>query len=93
MNKLKYKVGDAVTIRRDLAMDVFYGCSPTDSIGVSDEMIKQAGKEAMIIKIVIGSSGYYRYHIDLVGENWYWTDEMFEEHKKIDIESIKARYR
>lgn len=67
---MKYKVGDKVRIRRDLSVN--YDCYP----GVIEEMANKAGDVVTIDAVNIGTidGDYY----EIVDNEWYWTDEMFE---------------
>lgn len=62
---MKYKVGDKVRIRKDLSVNL--DCYP----GVVEEMVDKVGD---VVTIDAVNDKYYR----IVGNEWYWTDEMFE---------------
>ena len=71
---MRYKVGDVVTVRKDLVIDEFYG---EDQFVEDMECMKG---EKVTIKTVIGEKGYEIYEHDY----FCWTDEMFEETFKND---------
>ena len=79
---MKYKVGDTVTIRKDLSkVDLSY-----IDILVDEAMLKYEGKTAKIIDV---EEGYYILNIDT---EWIWGDEMLEEEiiqrNTIEVKSI-----
>jgi len=65
----KLHVGDSVTILKDLRERHYNGC------GVVGSMLKYKGKQA---KITGFGSESNRYKIDLDGNRWWWSSEMFE---------------
>ena len=65
---MKYKIGDKVKIREDLKGGCCYG------LYCDAEMEKYKGKIATITEVT--DNGFYR--IDLDKEEWYWSDDMFE---------------
>lgn len=66
---MKYKVGDKVRIRKDLMIFERYGKQT-----FIEQMEKYKGMPATISEVFSDS-----YHIkEDKGENWNWTDEMFE---------------
>lgn len=74
---MKYKVGDKVRIRRDLMKFGRYG-----SQTFVEQMEKYKGMPATISKVF--SDTYYIKEDK--GENWYWTDEMFEAKDELTAE-------
>lgn len=71
---MKYKVGDAVRIRKDINLD--YG-----PVGINGGMIKLAGTITTITSIQTVESGGIlcdTYHIES-DKKWYWIDDMFED--------------
>lgn len=68
----KLEVGDTVVIKSDLDIDSWYGTN--DCV---EEMVALAGQRAHITE-VIKYSNKDEYNIDLDGETWSWTSEMFE---------------
>ena len=64
---MKYKVGDKVKIKEDLAADNWYG----NEIVVSG-MACLKGKIVTISKV-----RYDKYEIEEDNKIWWWTDEMF----------------
>ena len=66
---MKYKVGDTITIRKDLELT----CGITPDVDVIKSMLEYAGKEAEIICLNFGSDSYNLSICDYI-----WTDEMFE---------------
>lgn len=78
---MKHKVGDIVTIRKDLVNDfntkrwgytVYYMEDKINFDDCCDEMVEQGGKQFVIRKVT--PRGYW-----LEGIGYNWTDEMFEE--------------
>ena len=74
---MKYKVGDKVRIRRDLMRFERYG-----SQTFVKQMEKYKGMPATISKVF--SDNYYIKEDK--GENWSWTDEMFEAEDELTAE-------
>ena len=74
---MKYKVGDKVRIRRDLMTFERYG-----SQTFVKQMEKYKGMPATISEVF---SDTYCIKEDK-GENWYWTDEMFEADDELTAE-------
>jgi hypothetical protein len=72
---MKYKVGDYVTIRKDLKDGNGL------SLYVNPKMLKYAGKTYRVKDTVIGGT---RYILDLPcsDHTWHWTDEMLEDAAK-----------
>ena len=72
---MRYKVGDYVTIRKDLKD------GDGLSLYVNPKMLKYAGKTYQIKDIVIGGT---RYILDLPcsDHTWHWTDDMLEDAAK-----------
>lgn len=75
---MKYKVGDKVRIRRDLMIFERYG-----SQTFVKQMEKYKGMPATILEVF--SDTYYIKEDK--GENWYWTDEMFEVKDELTAEA------
>jgi hypothetical protein len=86
----KFKVGDVVTIRRDLKQ-ASNGDIP---FGVCDSMEKYSGKQAKIKEVYRNakSTNAYpectdfdcaRYRLDIDEGQWCWSNVMFEESKSI----------
>ena len=71
---MKYKVGDKVRVRNDLKNGKRYG---NNSVG--DDMTSLCGKEVEIAAVLTG--GY-----KVNGNFWTWTDEMFEERRRVEVE-------
>lgn len=74
---MKYKVGDKVRIRRDLMIFEKYG-----SQTFVKQMEKYKGMPATTSEVF--SDTYYIKEDK--GENWYWTDDMFEAGQKDPFE-------
>ena len=74
---MKYKVGDKVRIRRDLKTLEVYG----DQLFV-EQMEKYKGMSATISEVF--SDTYYIKEDK--GENWRWTEEMFEADEELTVE-------
>ena len=74
---MKYKVGDKVRIRRDLMIFERYG-----SQTFVEQMEKYKGMSATISEVF--SDTYYIKEDK--GENWNWTDEMFEAEDELTAE-------
>lgn len=77
-----FKVGDIVTVRKDLVIDNEYFM---DGLEVSDTFMQ--GMESWFGKkvTILGLHKHKEYLITDNDEengdfNWYWTDEMFEEY-------------
>ena len=68
---MKYKVGDIVTVRRDLEEGEKH-----DGTWVVEDMLKYRGKQ-LTIRRIYKSDGY-----DVYGNGWLWCDWMFEDHTK-----------
>lgn len=66
---MKFKVGDKVTIRKDLSRDEY---------NVVSDMEEYRGKVATIVELRDDGN----YLIDLDDRWWYWDDSMFEESKE-----------
>ena len=64
---MKYKIGDKVRVREDLAADNWYGNEK-----VVPEMTCFKGKIVIISKVQ-----YDKYKIEEDNKIWWWTDEMF----------------
>lgn len=75
---MKYKVGDKVRIRRDLMIFERYG-----SQTFVKQMEKYKGMPATISEVF---SDTYYYIKEDKGENWNWTDEMFEAEDELTAE-------
>jgi hypothetical protein len=69
----KYKVGDKVRVKANIKNDQRFRMDGDKSSGcrVNTEMEKKAGK---VVTISYASESHYRVN----GNNWYWTDGMFE---------------
>jgi len=79
---MKYKVGDRVRIRKDLVRGQKYG-----KYDVTSTMQELGGKTACITDVNVRNEAY---HIDLDLDLLHWTDEMFEDKKKMnDNDSIR----
>lgn len=79
---MKYKVGDKVRIRKDLIIGEEY-----DDFTFIDDMIKYKGKMATITSIRFSDC----YTINLDGNSWRWTDEMFEDVPK-NVNNVDIGY-
>lgn len=86
----KFKVGDVVTIKRDLE----HASNADIPFGVCDSMEKYAGKQAVIRDVFPNAKnardypGYpdfdcARYRLDIDDRQWVWSNVMFEESKSI----------
>ena len=75
---MKYKVGDKVRIRKDLMIFGRYG-----SQTFVKQMEKYKGMPATISEVF--SDTYYIKEDK--GENWYWTDDMFEAKDELTAEA------
>lgn len=64
-----YKVGEMVTVRKDLTPGHKY------FIYCNDHMIKYAGKHAKIVR----NLNSYSYRLCIDGRTWEWTCDMFED--------------
>lgn len=71
---MKYKIGDTITIRKDLKESQKLG----DQF-ITRAMLDYRGKKAKIVD-TYGFSGIYSLDIDK--KFWNWNDEMFEEENK-----------
>lgn len=71
---MKHKVGDTVTIRKDLIAGKRYGGKNINNTG---RMNKYFGKQATITKVYVDF-----YDLDIDNGWWSWTDKMFEEKPK-----------
>lgn len=70
---MKYKVGDKVTIRKDLEIDkVYYMEDRMECDAFVDDMAEFIGKEVTI------SDNAFKYCIQEDSSMYNWTDEMFE---------------
>lgn len=71
---MRYKVGDKVTIRKDLVVKRYY-CQNNTGFNVLfvKDMKKFLGRTATIVKV-----SNYTYSIDIDNGLWFWTDEMLE---------------
>jgi len=79
---MKYNVGDKVRIRKDLVRGQKYG-----KYDVTSTMQELGGKTACITDVNVRNEAY---HIDLDLDLLHWTDEMFEDKKKMnDNDSIR----
>ncbi len=67
---MKHKVGDTVTIRKDLNANVRYGIDT-----LVDEMVEFIGYTTEIVE-VNDDEKFYSLAVD--NEKWNWTDEMLE---------------
>ena len=76
---MKYKVGDKVRVREDLAADNWYG----NEIVVSG-MTRFKGKIVTVSKV-----RYDKYEIEEDNKIWWWTDEMFSGKVSEDFSSEK----
>lgn len=70
---MKHKVGDVVTIRKDLQKSVFKLCGAQLVI---DSMLEHKGVKTTVTTV---KNGCYKVSID--NGRFVWTDEMFEEEK------------
>ena len=77
---MKYKVGDEVRVREDLAADNWYG----NEIVVSG-MTRLKGKIVTISKV-----RYDKYEIEEDNKIWWWTDEMFSGKVSEDFSSEES---
>lgn len=86
----KFKVGDVVTIKRDLK----HASNEDVPFGICDSMEKYAGKQAMIKEVYPGAKSINaypectdfdcaRYRLDIDEGQWSWSNVMFEESKSI----------
>lgn len=66
---MKFKVGDKVKIREDLSLGKYY------SVHLSRSMLLNKGKEAKITYI---SPDDDTCHLDIDGDNWWWSEDMLE---------------
>lgn len=71
---MRYKLGDKVTIRKDLVVKKFYfdDSKYWSSMFVKD-MKKFLGRTATIVRLCNSS-----YKLDIDNGLWFWTDEMLE---------------
>lgn len=76
MNKIIYKVGDKVRIRKDLNINT------SDRVIIVRDMMKYTGSVATIVRRT-GCS----YQIDIDNEKYFWCDDLFEDYvkKKINV--------
>lgn len=68
---MKFKVGDQVKIREDLSLGKYY------SVHLSRSMLSNKGKEAKITYI---SPDDGTCHLDIDGDDWWWSEDMLEPH-------------
>lgn len=66
---MKYKIGDRVKVRKDLAEGEVY-----DFLSVTREMAELAGKTVNITDIHIEANQY-----NIAETTWLWNDKMFED--------------
>lgn len=81
---MKYKIGDAVTIRDDLKM----GFKGYGEVYVTSEMAQRSGEVLHIERITEADGCFTRYTLKEDPYRWCWTDDMFEaklKHKPIVI--------
>lgn len=69
---MRHKIGDKVTIRKDLLADKFYGEA---KIYCNEDMARRAGEVVTIREY----NGKHRCKIKEDAYDWTWCDEMFEE--------------
>ena len=74
---MKFKVGDRVKVRKDLKNDTFYGGNR-----VNEEMFMHRG-QILTIRAIDGKNYL------MEEDNWYWTDEMFEDREEYNYEDLK----
>ena len=74
---MKFKVGDRVKVRKDLKKYTFYGGNR-----VNEEMFMHRG-QILTIRAIDGKSYL------MEEDNWYWTDEMFEDREEYNYEDLK----
>lgn len=67
------KVGDKVTIRKDLIVGEDYG-----EIDFVSNMQDYLNKKAIITEVKVDIEGEVFYCLDVDGEQWMWSEEMFE---------------
>lgn len=77
MTQFKRKIGEKVTIRKDLEQGINYIMYNDDTVSdvVNSSMMSMVGEEAVIERY---SGGKYR----LAGVGYNWTDEMLEDNKQ-----------
>ena len=75
---MKYKVGDKVKIRKKLIPETYYG-----DVWFTINMREYEGKEAIVKKVDPRA-----YHLDIDGEMYWWTDEMFEPVEEMSAEEV-----
>lgn len=68
---MKHKLGDKVTVRKDLKTSTIYG-----NTCATDIMLEHLGKKATITDVLITG-----YSLDIDDGIFCWADEMFEEEK------------
>lgn len=85
---IRFKIGEKVTIRRDLTMGMEFmeeerdGYKEPFTQDVTTEMISLGGQTATIMSI----NPMGEYNIDLDNGDWEWTHHMFEEGDRLDIQ-------
>lgn len=71
---MRYKLGDKVTIRKDLVVKRYYfGDNTGFNVLFVKDMKKFLGRTATIVRLCNSS-----YKLDIDNGLWFWTDEMLE---------------
>mgnify|MGYP004702186929 CR=1 FL=1 len=81
----KYKVGDKVRVRWDLAAETYEG-----GLRVSIDMVKYIGRVATVYSV----HRFDRYLLDIDNELWEWSDAMLEplSHKELVDDILEQMY-
>lgn len=74
VEEFKFKVGQVVAIREDLSEDVKYKRDNGSTQDVSEDMVEYAGRKA----IIVGTTGYGDYLLDIDGGRWKWALDMLQ---------------
>lgn len=80
---MKYQIGDIVHVRDDLKFGYSYG-----DYKVTYDMLKLAGKDAVITGIHFGGSYVLN---NLISKPWF-TDEMLSEYQDVQVEVNVEEY-
>lgn len=83
---MRYSIGDIVRVRSDFMdfrdWDKFSMDDGSLRTTINSQMRSYAGEEA----VITGFDEDDRYRIDLDGNRWHWTDEMFENIPTVEVD-------
>lgn len=80
---MKYNVGDLVKIKSNLTVG-----NNADDLYITEEMIDYSGKLAHIAY----RGDFNRYHIDIDGKTFFWSDDCFEDEDNINNDDGRCKY-